>query len=71
MTDWIPVSERLPPDNLPVLVTAYDDVRRRVLRAVGYYSDISHCWFDANNSNTDDLIVLAWMPLPEPYQPQA
>jgi len=59
--EWIPVEERLPENDKPVLVTAdwdHDDLE--VCTAV-YWHD-TECW-----GNLEDYIT-AWMPLPEPYR---
>ena len=70
--NWILCSERLPEDGRPVLIYAwnvhhviarYDEFRA----ATGY----KNCWVtaDAWNGNTEiNDEVIAWMPLPEPYQ---
>ena len=63
---WIPVSERLPEKNEWVLVTVeqngncYQEIMRR-----HKYID---AWTDDIDNYTD--IITAWMPLPEPYEPQ-
>lgn len=73
---WIPVSERLPEDEDYVLVCYADGS----IRTAYYYIDTEiyppefrdFCetgWYDYN----EDFIyqdVLAWMSLPEPYEPQ-
>ena len=57
---WIPVTERLPEDDVAVLVT--DDERRVRLDACGteLFTE-KRFWFNSKK-------VLAWMPLPEPYR---
>jgi hypothetical protein len=101
---WIPVSERLPENDIPVIITA-----RRKEGARGYfiykacynaphthstedwgcdteYIDteydeendcfwVPECWYEdnaiADNGNyiiDDEFDVIAWQPLPEPYQ---
>ena len=64
---WIPCSERLPDNDERVLATtAWGDVTI----AERIYPPINDtCWFihDGNTNATIDDVV-AWMPLPEPYQ---
>ena len=57
---WIPVTERLPEDDVAVLVT--DDERKVRFDACGteLFTE-RRFWFNSKN-------VLAWMPLPEPYR---
>ena len=57
---WIPVTERLPKDKEPVLVTVkwFDGVTRMQRDAHFKGGWLSDC---------DDSQVIAWMPLPEPY----
>ena len=61
---WIPVSERLPEECELVLCTAKDiDIV-----FVGRYENIDGVgfrWFDYDNFS---MSVIAWMPLPEPYE---
>jgi len=66
---WIPCSERLPEDKTYVLTTI--KVRNRIAHArSGWYeggffhNDNGDCW------RATDIEVKAWMPLPEPYEPQ-
>lgn len=60
---WIPVSERLPEVDGEYLATIYD-------MDEGYkYTDIAE--LENGIWNYKNYIkVLAWMPLPEPYEPQ-
>lgn len=62
MTDWIPVSERLPFPETPVLVTI-TGIDHPVFLMVAHH-DGQHWWIDDYPGD-----ILAWMPLPEPYQP--
>lgn len=63
---WIPCSERLPENNIDVLIS--DNVGHV---EIGRY--IKGLWFDYDineygiQDENFDLEVVAWMPLPEPY----
>lgn len=67
---WIPVTERLPEDEQNVLVTykTTDKIHPCQYHADGsknpWYSYIDQCRAHMN-------VVLAWMPLPEPYKGEA
>lgn len=72
---WIPVSERLPEKNMPCLVST----GKLCLTQIAIYSDlmgtIDHRIFyqgDYGHENFVDITqyVIAWMPLPKPYEPQ-
>ena len=56
---WIPVSERLPDDADTVLATTKDGLVYHVIKHPS-------CFAIANDIIVD---VLAWMPLPKPYDP--
>lgn len=59
---WIPVSERLPEELVDVL--AYDGVDM-------FVTFLRKGRWASYNSNFDIYTnILAWMPLPEPYEPQ-
>ncbi len=66
---WIPVTERLPKTSEKVLVTRRfglyvgDDYDRCI--DLGYYYSNLKKW---DTLDLDDIEVLAWMPLPEPYR---
>ena len=71
--DWIPVEERLPEEKKSVLVQweKYD----RHLNATLTYLDVM--WLDDAEEQVFETIngvpngkVIAWRPLPEPYQPE-
>ena len=66
---WIPCSERLPSDDKDYLVTDGESM------AVGYYRTDAKAWDNVNfgwlehREETCGLkTVVAWMPLPEPYE---
>lgn len=60
---WIPVEERLPEDSLNS-VLGWDTYRERC------------CFVHFTNGqfvlgdDTDTVNIIAWMPVPQPYQPQ-
>ena len=64
-TRWIPVSERLPEENITVLgTTAFDDLNKTEL-----YNDCGEWkWYADGNF---DVPIVAWMPLPEPYKAES
>lgn len=71
--EWIPVTERLPEKNMPCLLT----VGKFHLIQIGTYSDlmgtINHkiFWRGEYGENSFENIteyVIAWMPLPKPYE---
>ncbi len=67
-TRWIPVSERLPEDNTLVLVTVKVRNRKPKVRSGYYYMD-GHFHIDNGDSwESRDKELLAWMPLPKPYE---
>jgi hypothetical protein len=68
---WIPCSERLPKHDETVLVWYRGETR------IGYLTDISETDFSENDVwvlhgsfpfKHDEKKVVAWMPLPEPYE---
>lgn len=64
MSEWIPVSERLPEEDGEYLVTVLDSYSGRP------FVDISHYFIGNVNNNGfyKAYEVMAWMPLPEPYK---
>ena len=63
---WIPCSERLPAIGKPVLISALMPLC--VMVYIGYLSD--DVWFcDRLFFRSDE--VVAWMPLPEPYEAES
>ena len=63
MTNWIPVTEKLPEDNRPVLMTE----KGRTWPVRGYYDDNFDCWFTETRAITEG--ITAWMELPPVYRP--
>lgn len=62
---WIPVSERLPEKNVEVLATT----EWGAVTIAEMYS--ANDWFiheGTTNAEIDEIV--AWMPLPKPYEPQ-
>ncbi len=65
--NWIPCSERLPEHDGDVIMT---NTKGQV--KVGYHSE-GRWWFIKDDGymtgvNDDANIIIAWMPLPEPYK---
>lgn len=71
--EWIPVSERLPdnkdyhdcyglPDGVVIWQTDNGDI------GFGWYYQSTKCWSDINDYPIKSGKVIAWQPLPEPYQ---
>lgn len=61
---WIPCSERLPDNDIDVLVTDGTDC------AVAYWRTDAQAWDDSMHGWCDlyGLEVTAWMPLPKPWE---
>lgn len=56
---WIPVSERMPEPRIDVWCNS------DMGQMVGYYDEYAETWYGRDYL---ELIVTAWMPLPEPYR---
>lgn len=56
---WIPCSERMPEPRIDVWCNS------DLGQTVGYYDETCDMWF---KNDYTELIVTAWMPLPEPYK---
>ena len=65
---WIPVTERLPEEDSDILVTYVEKDEKRIV-PVNYGCGT---WFDCFfNKVLNQVGVLAWKPLPEPYGGEA
>ena len=62
---WIPVSERLPEENVEVLVTT----EWGSITIAERYSANDY-FINDGATNADEDEIIAWMPLPKPYEPQ-
>ena len=65
---WIPVSEKLPEDYETYLVTNVDSFGQRHTYK-GWYGVEHKIWHMEGNSERK-MNVVAWQPLPKPYQPK-
>ena len=73
-THWIPCSERLPENDNEVLITVWDAEDDYVEVYKGFYQ--GHEWWTQwchgcskiKDEPCGENIVIAWMPLPEPYR---
>ena len=59
---WIPVSERMPEPRIDVWCNS------DMGQMVGYYDEYAETWYGRDYL---ELIVTAWMPLPEPYKAES
>lgn len=70
---WIPVTERLPEDDTVCLVTVHPDFIPPYVNPVDVLIYESEKWLfynvdDVAEDTTCRIPIIAWMPLPEPYQ---
>lgn len=68
---WFPVNERLPEEDERVLISVNGNRGKRVRSATylggnskSFWSDTGEFW----DLNKDEKNLIAWMPLPEPYE---
>ena len=71
---WIPVSEKLPENRNLVLVTAYWHDTYQVMQASYFGEGEKNGWWCVPWNNCgehmrNDLHVIAWQELPDPYKP--
>lgn len=73
MDAWITCNEQMPTDGQTVLVTLNThDGRSLVVKGVRNSRRAGTPWLIIESTRmTDDGSVLAWMPLPEPFQPKS
>lgn len=72
MSEWIPVSERLPETNgryLAYIVNKHDDKLKYIMTCEYSLADGYWNWFPDDECASDN--VIAWMPLPEPYKAES
>lgn len=60
---WIPVTERMPENNIDVLLTSWSGYSQYV----GWLDDFG-TWHSGDEEVIKGFEPIAWMPLPDPYQ---
>ena len=68
--NWIPCSERLPEECTRILDVVKIPKRKPMVRS-GYYANSLFQNDNGDTWNADDMEVIAWMPLPEPYKAES
>ena len=81
-TRWIPVEDRLPEDGI-YLVTVERTTGKPIIETKSFAKDLNRVddydfpenkcgWYeyDSEYGYWEDTDVIAWMPLPQPYDPQ-
>lgn len=69
---WIPLSEQMPPDNSVMIVTVYNENKKRnelrypVWYRQSWYANAKY-FYNEDNRKLNER-VLAWLPLPDPYE---
>lgn len=66
MSEWIPVSEKLPEYRKTVLISTFWGVKMGYLDSTEVYGDFWEIIED--DAITAPYNIYAWMPLPEPYR---
>lgn len=66
---WIPCSERLPEDDTLMLVNYIDNRPDAMDIWIGWH-EMENVWYIDGEAHSSEFgnEVIAWMPLPEPYQ---
>lgn len=66
--EWIPCSERLP-DNISTVIVQVKEIEKPTF---GWYENMENRWILSEKDFVDleEISVIAWQPLPEPYQPK-
>lgn len=67
--EWIPIDERLPPQDTVVLVTFYDDRPKVNMKHVQQMYRLDRLWFDPKDGEKINMrygFITHWMPNPDP-----